>query len=234
MGSGIPLLNDYKLEFFWKRFPQTVLGGPKLKVGEDTPPYVYLNQIILFLFPWILSSSFTALAQYDMISQDIALYTYGSLMVVFVLTVQLISLRIRTKCSVTSLDTFRSKKNAINEDDEIDFVSCCGKETVQFIISGKKFNLNIFLHALLSGPVCALGMWYLQPATLNKIYNNSIVATVLIFTLGWITLCIAEYSLSVGPAPETAMFRSIDPYELAPLMRPFYVMLFFTFDILAR
>ena len=48
-GGGAPLLNDYKLEFFWKRFPQTLLGGPKLKLGYEAPFYVYLNQLLTYL-----------------------------------------------------------------------------------------------------------------------------------------------------------------------------------------
>jgi hypothetical protein len=36
MGTGIPLLNEYKREFLSKRFPQTLLGGPKLRLGCTT------------------------------------------------------------------------------------------------------------------------------------------------------------------------------------------------------
>ena len=45
MGGGVPLLNEYKQEFVWKRLPQTIFGGPKLKLGYDAPAYVYLTQV---------------------------------------------------------------------------------------------------------------------------------------------------------------------------------------------
>ncbi|XP_063015812.1 pecanex-like protein 4 isoform X2 [Melospiza melodia melodia] len=50
MGPDVPLLNDYKQEFFLKRFPQTLLGGPRFAV--NTPILEQTNQIlhILFLF----------------------------------------------------------------------------------------------------------------------------------------------------------------------------------------
>lgn len=46
MGVGVPLLNEYKQEFVWKRLPQTVFGGPKLKLGYTAPVYVYLSQVL--------------------------------------------------------------------------------------------------------------------------------------------------------------------------------------------
>lgn len=45
MGAGVPLLNEYKQEFVWKRLPQTIFGGPKLKIGYDAPAYVYITQV---------------------------------------------------------------------------------------------------------------------------------------------------------------------------------------------
>ncbi|XP_064009585.1 pecanex-like protein 4 isoform X2 [Pogoniulus pusillus] len=64
MGPDVPLLNDYKQEFFLKRFPQTVLGGPRFKLGYCAPPYIYVNQIILFLTPWVLGGVGTLLYQF--------------------------------------------------------------------------------------------------------------------------------------------------------------------------
>ena len=235
MGSGVPFLNDYKLEFFWKRFPQTVLGGPKLRILYKVPAYVYLNQIILFLFPWVLGGIFTVLTEYELMKHDISMYVYGALMVLFVMIIQFVSRGIQKKHnSITPLDPLKLKTNLTDEEDEIDFMSCCGTETLGFIIPGKKFIFNIIIHAVLSGPLCAMGMWYLLPTTLNGIYNNNVAATAITYIFGWITICVAEYSLSVNPAPETAVFRSVDPFEIFPLMRPFYVMLFIAFDLLAR
>ncbi|KAG8449384.1 hypothetical protein GDO86_016146 [Hymenochirus boettgeri] len=54
MGPDVPLLNEYKQEFFWKRFPQTVLGGPRFKLGYivTVPALQLANQVlhVVFLF----------------------------------------------------------------------------------------------------------------------------------------------------------------------------------------
>ena len=235
MGSGVPFLNEYKLEFFWKRVPQTVLGGPKLRLGYDAPPYVYLNQVLLFLIPWIVGGIFTALIQYQLINYEIGLIIDGILMMIFSFVVQFLSWWIRRKNnSVMPLEPLKFKANTTDEEDEIEFESCCGAETIEYIIPGKKHVVNIIIHSILCGPLCALGTWYLLPLTLNEIYNNNIAATAMIYIFGWIAICTATYSLVVNTAPETAIFRSMDPYEFSPLMRPFYVMVFISFDLLAR
>ncbi|XP_070577011.1 pecanex-like protein 4 [Ptychodera flava] len=231
MGNGVPLLNDYKQEFFWKRFPQTVLGGPKVKIGYDAPAYVYINQIILFLIPWLIGGIFTSLVAYNVVEDYVGVCICGGCVFVYVLTVQIVSLVVRSKKSTVSRV---NPQNVLAEDDEIEFESCFGVETIEFIIPGKKFKINIFIHALLSGPLCGVGMWYLLPATLNGLYSNNTAATVILFIFGWLTLCIAQYSLTVGPPPEPAVFHSTDTYEITPLMRPFYVFVFEAFFLVAR
>ncbi|XP_077997388.1 pecanex-like protein 4 [Glandiceps talaboti] len=231
MGNGVPLLNDYKQEFFWKRFPQTVLGGPKVKLGYDAPAYVYINQIVLFLIPWIIGGLFTLFVELDVMKDYIGACVCGACVLLYVLIVQLISLGVRTKqSSVSKMNT----QNILAEEDEIEFESCCGVETFEFVIPGKKYKVNIFIHSLLSGPLCGLGMWYLLPTTINGLYSTNTGATVVLFIFGWITLCIAQYSLTVGPPPEPAVFHSTDPYEITPLMRPFYVYVFEAFFLVAR
>ena len=91
MGTGVPLLNEYKLEFFTKRLPQTILGGLKLRIGYEAPVYVYINQVLLFAVPVLLGGIFTLLVQLNTIKDYIAVYTFGALMTAYVLLVQLIS-----------------------------------------------------------------------------------------------------------------------------------------------
>ena len=231
MGNGVPLLNEYKQEFFWKRFPQTVLGGLKFKLGYRAPFYVYLNQILLFILPWLIAIPFTILVEVLVIHVSTGCYVVGALGTVFVLCVQVISLALRTKNSSVA-PSGGQPQNVLSEEDEVDFQSCCGIETIVFVIQKKKFRINILLHALLAGPMCGLGFWYLTPMTLSGIYG--IPGGVILHILGWITLCIALYSLTAGPPPETAVYRSTDHYELAPLMRPFYVYLCLIVFIVSR
>lgn len=229
-GGGAPLLNDYKLEFFWKRFPQTLLGGLKLKLGYDAPFYVYLNQVLVFFVPLVLGGLLTICAEFEVISDVyICSYIYGGLMVVFVVCTQLVSWFMRRNS--TSLAKFQ--KNLLAQDDEVDFVSCCGLETVDFIFPTKKFIANMIIHGLISGIVCGLMFLYLLPSYLNGLYSNT-GATVVLFIMGWWAVCIAQYSLTSTSPPELAIFRALDTLEINPLMRPFYVFVFGIIGVLAR
>lgn len=233
MGTGIPLLNEYKQEFFWKRFPQTVLGGPKLRLGYDAPVYVYLNQAVLFILPFLIGGIFTLFVELNVLQDYIAVIVYGVTMFLFVLLAQLITTVVQEKMD-PDIPYPTKKKNLLAEEDEVDFFSCCGVETFEFVIPKKKFKINIFLHALVSGPMCGLGMWYLLPVTLNSLYYNNLGVTIVLFCFGWFTLLVAQYPLTVGAPPEPAAYRTLDRWEFMPVMRPFYVYLCITFDLLYR
>ncbi|XP_041352688.1 pecanex-like protein 4 [Gigantopelta aegis] len=240
MGNGVPLLNDYKQEFFWKRFPQTVLGGAKLRIGYDAPVYVYLNQIILWVVPWFLGGIFTIILELsypdDEIKDNLVLYcsVYGSCMFVFVLVIQTISAVVQAQAQQEETRKLKDvkKKNIFSEEDEVEFDSCCGAETLEFVTPAKAFKVNIILHALVSGIMCGLTLWYLMPNSLNLLYGYNYGATVVLHLLGWVTLCIAQYSLTATSPPEPAIFRTMDVYEVTTLTRPFYVFLCITFHIL--
>ncbi|KAH3845613.1 hypothetical protein DPMN_087895 [Dreissena polymorpha] len=91
MGTGVPLLNEYKQEFVAKRFPQTVLGGLKLRVGYNAPVYVYVSQLMVFIVPFLLGGGFTLLVELEAMGKYTAVYVYGGLMAAYVLLIQLIS-----------------------------------------------------------------------------------------------------------------------------------------------
>ncbi|GFR97429.1 pecanex-like protein 4, partial [Elysia marginata] len=76
-----------------------------------------------------------------------------------------------------------------------------------------------------TGLVCGLGFWYLLPYTVNKLYGHSYGATVVVFVLGWLTVCITQYSLTTTAPPEPAVYRTVDTHEMLPLTRPLYTLL---------
>ncbi|KAK3580880.1 hypothetical protein CHS0354_032942 [Potamilus streckersoni] len=233
MGNGVPLLNEYKQEFFAKRFPQTILGGLKMKIGYDTPAYVYINQLILFFIPFIIGGMFTLLVELKVLEDYIAIYVYGAVMAVFVLITQIISSVVQDKQGI-EMPLIRKKKNLLAEEDEVDFISCCDSETLKFVVPPKKYKINIVFHALIAGPLCGLSFWYLLPSTLNKLYYYNVGATVVLFIFGWITVIIGNYPLTVAAPPETATYRTTNFLELSALMRPFYIYLFIAIDLLHR
>lgn len=233
MGSvesgGAPLLNDYKRDFFWKRFPQTLLGGPKLKLGYAVPCYVYIHQVLVFLLPFAFGGVFTLLAEYEILAPLNCCYVYGSIMTLFVLAAQITSWQVR-KCS-SNVSKFQG--NLLAEDDEVDFVSCCGAETIDFVFTQKKYGVNMIIHAVLSGPHCALLFLYLLPSSLKHIFGSTGV-TGLLYTVGWFTVCVSQYSLTVSAPPEPATFKPLDTWEITPLMRPFYSFMCAIIGILSK
>ena len=231
--NKVPLLNEYKEEFLWKRVPQSLLGGPKLRIGYDSPIYVYINQVLIFFIPWVIGGIFTLLVQLNVLNFDIGIYSVGALVFIYSLCLQTVALVIRKRKSSIVPAAVNNTKTMLTEEDEILFESCCGIETVDFIVPPKRYKINIIIHSLLAGGTCGLVFWYLLPVTLNTLYNN-IGATIIIYIIGWITVCIGIYSLTVSPPPEPAAFRTVDNYEIAPLTRPFYILLFCCFDLLAR
>lgn len=230
MGPDVPLLNEYKQEFFWKRFPQTVLGGPRFKLGYCAPPYVYVNQAVLFLTPWVFGGLSTLLYQLQLLQELHATVLSALLMFGAAVVVQALAFYAsRRNATVEQLGA----NNILADEEEVEFTHCVAPETVHFIVPGKRFMLNVLLHTILAGVLCGLGTWYLFLSRLNTLYN-SIGAALVIFVLSWITLCIAEYSLIVNTATETATFHAQDTYEITPLTRPLYIFIFIAVDLADR
>ncbi|NXH34502.1 PCX4 protein, partial [Myiagra hebetior] len=230
MGPDVPLLNDYKQEFFLKRFPQTVLGGPRFKLGYCAPPYIYVNQIILFLTPWVWGGVGTLLYQLGVMRDYCTAALSGGLMFVTALALQMTNLYAKQK--TVTVERMQIQ-NTLTDEDEFEFSSCVGSETVKFIIPGKKYIINTVFHSLLAGLLCGLGTWYLLPNRITLLYSN-IGGTVVIFVFGWVTICIGEYSLIINTATETATFQALDTYEITALMRPFYIFVFIAVDLAHR
>ncbi|XP_053836639.1 pecanex-like protein 4 isoform X3 [Vidua macroura] len=230
MGPDVPLLNDYKQEFFLKRFPQTVLGGPRFRLGYCAPPYIYVNQIILFLTPWLWGGVGTLLYQLGVLKDFCAAALSGGLMFVTALALQMTNLYAKQK--TVTVERMQIQ-NTLTDEDEFEFSSCVDSETVKFIIPGKKYIINTVFHSLLAGVLCGLGTWYLLPNRITLLYSN-IGGTVVIFVFGWVTICIGEYSLIINTATETATFQALDTYEITALMRPFYIFVFIAVDLAHR
>ncbi|XP_005801191.2 pecanex-like protein 4 isoform X2 [Xiphophorus maculatus] len=231
MGPDVPLLNEYKQEFFWKRFPQTVLGGPRFKLGYCAPPYVYVNQAVLFLTPWLFGGVGTLLCQLQLLQELYAAVLSGMLMFAAAAGVQALALHAARR-SGTVVERLGAPNNLVDEE-EVEFTQCISPETVRFIAPGKRFGLNVVLHTVLAGVLCGFGTWYVFLGRLTALYGST-GASLVVFVLSWVTLCIAEYSLIVNTAAETATFQAQDTYEITPLTRPLYVFIFIAVDLADR
>ncbi|XP_036431120.1 pecanex-like protein 4 [Colossoma macropomum] len=235
MGPDVPLLNDYKQEFFWKRFPQTVLGGPRFKLGYCAPLYVYVHQLVLFLTPWLLGGVGTLLYQLRVLDDARAGILSGALMLGAGATLQTLA-----QCAARrtgAVQRLPAANNILADEEEVEFTHCVAPETVRFVVPGKRFMVNVVLHTVLAGLLCGLGTWYLLPDRLSVVYGDTgagMGAVVPVFVLSWVTLCIAEYSLIINTATETATFQPQDTYEITPLTRPLYILAFIAVDLALR
>lgn len=180
--------------------------------------------------PWVLGGIGTLLYQFGILEDYYTAALSGGLMLFTAFVIQFTSRYARNK-SVTVERMLTT--NILAEEDEHEFTSCVGAETIKFLIPGKKHIVNTVFHSVLAGLVCGLGTWYLLPNRVTQLYGSA-GGTVLLFVFGWMTLCIGEYSLIVNTATETATFQTQDTYEITPLMRPLYIFVFVSVDLAHR
>ena len=48
-GDDFSLINDYKLEFLWRRWAETICGGMRLRFKKRQPWYIYAAQLCFFV-----------------------------------------------------------------------------------------------------------------------------------------------------------------------------------------
>uniref|UniRef100_A0A3Q3X230 Pecanex-like protein n=1 Tax=Mola mola TaxID=94237 RepID=A0A3Q3X230_MOLML len=192
MGPDVPLLNEYKQEFFWKRFPQTVLGGPRFKLGYCAPPYVYVNQAVLFLTPWLFGGIGTLVCQLQLLQELHATVLSGMLMFGAAAGVQALAFYAAQKSGTVER---LGAPNILVDEEEMEFTHCVSPETVRFIAPGKRFGLNVVLHTVLAGLLCGFGTWYVLLGRLTALYG-SIGVSLVVFVLSWVTLLKATLQLA--------------------------------------
>ncbi|XP_076354049.1 pecanex-like protein 4 isoform X1 [Tachypleus tridentatus] len=224
----VPLLSNYKTGFIVRRVIQTILGGPRLFLTFKAPIYIYCIQLFLYILPWILGGIFTVLVDHEVLSSQVAMFICGSLMFVTVFAIQATNAYMQHKLSsVSNVD----KKNYLQEDDEIEFTSCFGLETYQFLFPSKRHIVTTLVHAVVSAFMCAVAVDYLRFLEMSNWWKSRSVAIIL-FMFGWMSVCNAQYSLTANGPPETAIFSTNNNQMLGPLFRPFYVCLFLLMHVI--
>ena len=224
-----PLLNNYKQEYFQKRLPQTILGGPIIKSGSTQlkfPVYIHVYQFILFMLPMLFAAVFAIIAETNVSFNYWISIVFGCVMMMIMIVIHLV-LRGTAKKLMSLGDTF--------EEDETEcvFEGCCGIASIaRFIIHQKKYVVNVLLHALCYGITSGAVFLYLLPSSANRIFSSN-AAAIICFIFGWLTACVGLYGLSTRSPVEPAQFRATDQFELQPLTRAFYLDCFSVIGIVA-
>ena len=211
----IPLLNEYKYALSRRRILQTLTGGLKLR---KAPWYTHLIQLLLWVAPLLLCLPFIVLEAVGVWNRYYLATVYGCVMGGGVLVLGVTGACVRRRSQVVAPSVANAQ---LDDEESIDFSSCCELETFNFIFSKKKIH-SLILHPLISGLFSFAGSLMLFPGVMQEAMH--IAGVVVVSVTGWFALCNAHYSLSVSAPHETATYRPTDSLELRFLMRPFYVM----------
>eukprot|EP00795_Rhopilema_esculentum_P002949 gene2949-1198_t len=227
-----PILNEYKQEFFLKRLPQTILGGPIIKVDtgrQPLPSYVYLYQFLIFAAPLVISSCLAIVTELGLVASYWICVVFGVIMVIFMLSLHL-GLRLKSK-TLKPVEEFQF--DCEDDDNEIEFQGCTDiNQSLKFIIHKKKYISNVFFHAFLYGIICGIIFLYLLPSSSRYVFGRNEEAVVY-YVMGWIVACIGLYSLIARPPAEPCQFKATDQYETSCLTRPFHMACFAVFGIVS-
>ena len=108
MSTKVPLLNEYKKEFFYKRLPETFFGGLKLKFGYDVPFYVYFFQVWLWLLPAVIAGVMVLLTELAGLNVLYSCIIAGGVVFLKVLALQVCLASLHTMTNLNSAKFFMS------------------------------------------------------------------------------------------------------------------------------
>lgn len=174
-----PLLLDYKRKFVLKRVLQTIFGGCVLKFDYKVPAYIYINQIILYIIPFIFCG--IGILIVDLVPTFDRIFV--SLIVALIFCIYQLSLKIILKVityrqnrpfttsttttttratTATTNKTFAKRSNLLAEEDVLDFdddddggcvVKCCSSDKLKYLmpnlVNGNSNRSNTCLYVCL-------------------------------------------------------------------------------------
>jgi len=237
--TKVPVLSEYKKRFLLKRLTETFLGGLQVKFENKVPSYVYFFQVMVWVFPVITIGTIVVVSEFSGLDVLYASITVGILNFLCMLFSQLFHLikkrqnavGFKQKDKKTKLTVFN-----IQEENIIDFTSLLSYNFYSFIIPPKKKHVTTLFHSLMYGVVSGFSVWYLQPSTLNLLFNNNVVPVVLVLIFSWVTLAVSLHPLVVsgGSFTETATYRLADGFQLEAASRAFHVCLFYSLHLFEK
>ncbi|XP_076042751.1 pecanex-like protein 4 [Oratosquilla oratoria] len=200
-----PLVNDYKKPFIYRRILETFLGGLRLILGDDVPFYVFLFQVLFFIVPPVMISTFISLHIRNALSFSASIFSCGATIFIYAMILQLLSLYLRSQKS--KVGEIEQVHIAIDEE-VLQFDSLFGPKTWSFIIPKKKFKLFFVIHPILCGILSAASVFYLSP--LETQYLKVEWGWCIAFTgVGVATYAVAIWPMIGGPPAEPATFHPL-------------------------
>ena len=240
MSTDVPLLNDYKRAFVRNRLLTTFLGGIRL---TGCPWYAVLIQLGLLILPVTVIVLVTTLVPYSALGTDqhpfllhyallcSFLFSYTVILQIIVYCCHQSELNAVQEIVLSSGEAedegkgVRRRRQLFEEEDDAELDGCCSTKTWQFVISRKKFKVNIMVHALMASGVGAAALTFLDLDTVRKLFGGNTVEAYFVIVFGWVSVVNALYGVMIAPPPETATFRFLDTFELGSMSRPLHVIL---------
>lgn len=201
---NIPLVSEYKVPFIRHRVLQTFLGGFELLPAACSQQY--LLRLAIFLCPATLGILSSMLMHRQLVDPYIAVLLVSILNFLFVLSLHLVAFVQRESAKVSPLSDEKPNPNRI--------------ALHQLIPVGVHHSiLVVLLYSSMASALIGL-MTHLFPP--NLLSNQGLGYT--LFVVCWFTFAVSHYSLTMGPAPETAAysmtFNTVDSFN-----RPVHLLL---------
>eukprot|EP00050_Salpingoeca_kvevrii_P017787 m.68246 g.68246 ORF g.68246 m.68246 type:complete len:1133 (+) comp7726_c0_seq2:492-3890(+) len=196
--SSTPLLNDYLIPVLRRKWLQTLLC---IRVHPDAPVYVYLFQLVLFLFPWLVGG-LVSLANLSRIALGAIT---GSVVLVWTLALQLLAHRIRSRNRIQTILPQTHRRAPGSEEDEIDFLGPFDVSTIEFVLPKRIPGWHAVPYAVAGALLVGGAAAFLQPDELSIYFSGGPAAGVYVF--GWLATLLAAYGLTTQAPPEPSVYR---------------------------
>lgn len=246
MANNVPLVSAYKTNFITRRLIQTFFGGLRfdtpapatsdtLSIGkqasvnaisilddeEQTVPLTFsrlIAQLIAFSWPIAIAATVTTLSVLYSPSNPKVGAGLGALMAFLIMV------------SIHGLLKLKSNRVVLPVSDGNHKPVFNNKLLLQvFPIGHRKSPLTILLHSCISAFMIGGAVEYLQPKA-----NHWDISSSSLLILGWFSVTLAQYSLTVQPPPEPATYDAAEltqPTGLSPLNRPVHIIVIFIIHI---
>eukprot|EP00049_Salpingoeca_infusionum_P015154 m.291140 g.291140 ORF g.291140 m.291140 type:complete len:1169 (-) comp15825_c0_seq8:149-3655(-) len=212
--SGAPLFNEYNLGAVKRQAIKVITGGIHSPV-KDTPWYIWLWQVFVFILPPLFPAIFLALEEAQILTIHVAVVVGTILPTLATLASWLIG----RKVAIKGQNTGASPQD---DPEDLEFFGWLDGETLAFIFPPKATTVGV-LSSLVSGAMWALVLLCSIHALDSTLFP--FVEIVVAFSI--ISAAIAQYSLTTAPPPESAVYNMTATRQLLDTFhRPIHIILF--------
>lgn len=222
-GAAPPVISDSKIEFFRRRWLQTVLGGPRfLFAGDSKPPLSLLAaQILLWLMPIVVGVPCSILhcAAKDSCpdaafsSPILAPVIAGGIYLLIYAVLQILRARFRERVGIEGSST---KPSVLVEEDHVQG-SLFSSSGLAFLLPSR--GVRGVVPAVAGA--CALGVavHFLSPDLTQAAAASSSLsaASATLMAVGWLVLAVGLYSATAHAPPEPNRYHGDAAWGEGPL-----------------